>query len=548
MQMKEYRISDLFEKVEVQKIQGKANDFPTKKDDIHTIPLLTSTGSNQGFSRYAAKEDCPTILQDVISIASNGDAGATFYQAEPFAVLQDAYAIQLKAHKMTETIGLYLAAAIRKAIYDTHDWVNKAGWNNIKDSIITLPSVTHIVPDWAIMAQIGGGGGEMNNFDTSTWKEFKIGDVFDIRSSNGIFHANALNISEQPFEGSHPYVVRSSKNNGIRGYIKEDEVALNPAKTISFAQDTAEMFYQKEQYFTGNKVKVISIKNDVEMSENIALFMIAIMKKAFVKFQWGSSFDTKLLNDVIIALPVTEINEPDWDYMQERIAELEQERIAELEQYLIATGLNDYELTDEDKQILATKLTDGGASQSSESGGGCWKEARKFKLVDIANVSYGTKFDKNKMSHACPEINFVSRTAINNGVSDCVDECGIKPFATGTITLALGGSIGSCFIQERPYYTGQNVGVIELPTYVTDKAKVYFVGALQKECKAQFTAFANEINRYLKTTLSVLLPTTSNGQPDWDFMDKYIHAIEKAVIADVVKYKDEIIMNTKTIA
>lgn len=157
MQMKEYRISDLFEKVEVQKIQGKANDFPTKKDDIHTIPLLTSTGSNQGFSRYAAKEDCPKILQNVISIASNGDAGATFYQAEPFAVLQDAYAIQLKAHKMTETIGLYLAATIRKAIYDTHDWVNKAGWNNIKDSIITLPSVTHIVPDWAMMAQIGGG-------------------------------------------------------------------------------------------------------------------------------------------------------------------------------------------------------------------------------------------------------------------------------------------------------------------------------------------------------------------------------------------------------
>lgn len=96
--------------------------------------------------------------------------------------------------------------------------------------------------------------------------------------------------------------------------------------------------------------------------------MIAIMKKAFVKFQWGSSFDTKLLNDAVVSLPVTEINEPDRNYMQEhiaeleqeRITELEQERITELEQYLIATGLNDYELTEEDKQILTTKLTDGG--------------------------------------------------------------------------------------------------------------------------------------------------------------------------------------------
>ena len=36
---------------------------------------------------------------------------------------------------------------------------------------------------------------------------------------------------------------------------------------------------------------------------------------------------------------------PDFDYMQERIEELEQ--------YLVATGLNDYELTDEDIETLS---------------------------------------------------------------------------------------------------------------------------------------------------------------------------------------------------
>lgn len=124
MKMKEYRISDLFEIVEVQKIQGEANDFPTMKDETHTIPLLTSAGNNQGFSGYAAKKDCPTILQNVITIASGGCVGATFYQAEPFAILHGAYAIRLKTHKMTEAIGLYLTAAIRKAIYgDARHWI-----------------------------------------------------------------------------------------------------------------------------------------------------------------------------------------------------------------------------------------------------------------------------------------------------------------------------------------------------------------------------------------------------------------------------------------
>ena len=46
--------------------------------------------------------------------------------------------------------------------------------------------------------------------------------------------------------------------------------------------------------------------------------------------------------------------------MQDHIAELEQDHIAELEQYLIAAGLNDYELTEEDKSVLAAKLVDGG--------------------------------------------------------------------------------------------------------------------------------------------------------------------------------------------
>lgn len=85
----------------------------------------------------------------------------------------------------------------------------------------------------------------MNNFDTSTWKEFKIGDVLDIRSSNGIFHANALNISEQPFEGSHPYVVRSSKNNGIRGYIKENKISETGARMLKFQEQLADEYKYK---------------------------------------------------------------------------------------------------------------------------------------------------------------------------------------------------------------------------------------------------------------------------------------------------------------
>ena len=39
----------------------------------------------------------------------------------------------------------------------------------------------------------------------------------------------------------------------------------------------------------------------------------------------------------------------------------------------------------------------------------------------------------------------------------------------------------------------------------------------------------------------MLLPIKSDGTPDFEYMERYIRAMEKVVIADVVKYKDKVI-------
>ena len=45
----------------------------------------------------------------------------------------------------------------------------------------------------------------------------------------------------------------------------------------------------------------------------------------------------------------------------------------------------------------------------------------------------------------------------------------------------------------------------------------------------------------------IQLPVTHNGAPDFDYMERYIRAMEKLVIADVVKYKNKIIEKTKEV-
>jgi len=151
----------------------------------------------------------------------------------------------------------------------------------------------------------------------------------------------------------------------------------------------------------------------------------------------------------------------------------------------------------------------------------------EFLLKDIATLTNGNKFDKNKMSHDNPSINFVSRTGFNNGISDFVDKIDdVEPYPAGAITLALGGSVGSTFVQPKPFYTGQNVGVIEFENK-SDKMKQFVAIVLNKVCSTQFSAFKNEINKHFKRDLSIPLPLKPSADPsnydqtdiDWDYME-----------------------------
>ena len=42
-------------------------------------------------------------------------------------------------------------------------------------------------------------------------------------------------------------------------------------------------------------------------------------------------------------------------------------------------------------------------------------------------------------------------------------------------------------------------------------------------------------------SLSIELPIKLDGTPDFEYMERYIRAMENVVIVDVVKYKDKVI-------
>ena len=168
-----------------------------------------------------------------------------------------------------------------------------------------------------------------------------------------------------------------------------------------------------------------------------------------------------------------------------------------------------------------------------------------FFLKDLYIIKMGDKLDKNKMSQDCPTINFVSRISYNNGVDIKVDKIeGKDPNKAGLLTVSLGGEyLGSCYIQKEPFYTAQNVAIMEARFPQMTVPVNHFICALVKfECQTKYYAFGRELNTHRNKDFEINLPINyrDNGiplidkdlnlskegfVPDWEFMEQYITSL-----------------------
>ena len=364
---KKILIKDILRKVNTKKIPLKRNECSLIKTEQYNLPARTATTQNQGLSCFVPRNDA-TVLINKISVSANGDFSA-FWHDEEFTILQDSYALEGNGFELNREKALYIISAMQKALSKKYNWENKPCWNKIKNENIYLPATYDNEIDFELMENqikkladkqieelerylltIGLNDYELTEdeklslsfFKTITYdnkrnnsniikdglliKEFKIGDLFDVKSSKKKFNACDVTV----LKVGYPYVVRTSLNNGILGYINEDPKYLNEKNTISFGQDTATMFYQEQPYFTGDKIKILSLKKG-NLNNITAQFFLTVMRKAFASFTWGaSSFNEDIIKNTVILLPVTYTEEIDFELMEKYIRAIEKITIKKL--------------------------------------------------------------------------------------------------------------------------------------------------------------------------------------------------------------------------
>lgn len=190
-------------------------------------------------------------------------------------------------------------------------------------------------------------------------------------------------------------------------------------------------------------------------------------------------------------------------------------------------------------------------------------EWKTFYLKDLYDIRMGDKLDKNKMSQECPSVNFVSRISYNNGVDLKVDLIeGKQPNKAGLLTVSLGGEyLGSCYIQKEPFYTAQNVAILEPRVSQQTFFVNLFICALVKfECQTKYYAFGRELNTHINSDFEINLPVAKDvfnnpiiditkqfskeGYiPDWQFMEKFIESLHHKPLTTSNKNKKSIELN-----
>ena len=360
--------------------------------------------------------------------------------------------------------------------------------------------------------------------DTSNWKEFRIGDLFDIHPTKAY---KKLNVDLFDDNGAIPVLSNSSANNGIGGYSCLD--ATENGNIITFSDTTTgadTMFYQAKPFVGYAHVQGM-YPLGFELTERTALFLISSIRMAAgTEWSYANKFNRALVAEINILLPETDSGEPDWDFMEQYIAELKEERVAELDAYLTVCGLNDYELTEEDKEVL---------SATPE-----WRDFRignLFKLEKSKPVLSKMDIQNEGLYPA-----FSSDTR-NNGILGYTDIPDFK-IEEGECRVIFGDHTRTMNITREDFSILDNVKILNpYKKDISDECLLYIFTRWRKAVPdrgyARHWKWAKEAE--------FKLPVYSDGTPDFEYMEKYIRAIEKLTIKGVVEWKDKEIEKTKEI-
>ena len=355
----------------------------------------------------------------------------------------------------------------------------------------------------------------MRRIDTTYWKVFRVGELFDIIGGKGITKNEIFE-----HQGSLPAIQSGEENFGCIGYIDKDycvkqkySISKGECLTVARSGSSGYVGYQAAQCVVGDSAKILEPK--FEANTLRLLFLRSALMVNKVKYAYTDKVTNDNYAKDIIKLPSTPDGSPNWKYMEEYMRKIEQRT---------QTAISALAASKNKPHKIDTTY---------------WKE---FVMNDLFEIVKGKRLTKFNMREG--NINYIGATSFNNGITAKIsNEKYIH--SAGKITVCYNGSIGQTFYQNEPFWATDDVNVL-YPKFKMSRFIALFLSPIISKIGSNY-AYIDKWTVNKMRSSKILLPATPAGEPDWHYMEMYmrgVEAIAKEKIALLTKKKQEPLQQT----
>lgn len=328
---KEFSVLSLF-KIE----RGKRLVIPKRIKG--NIPLVTAGFQNAGVAELIKNEEQKSYF-NAVTIDMFGNS---FYREYEFKCDDNIHVLKNKA--LNRFNGNFIANCFNQTTQNTFSYGKQFRLKTLEKLKILFPTNEKGEPDFEFMEAFMKQKEQekfqeyndyisqriktlkdfksVESIEEKKWAEFFLKDIFkEIQRGKRLKKADHQ-------KGKMPYVSSTGSNNGVDGYVgnKEKVRIFSNCLTIANSGSVGACFYQPFKFVASDHVT--KLKND-NFNEYTYKFISSLVKRLGIKYSFNREMNDARIKREKILLPVNEKKEPDYDYMENYMKQLEYKKLNE---------------------------------------------------------------------------------------------------------------------------------------------------------------------------------------------------------------------------
>ena len=311
----------------------------TKADmNIGDIPFIGASESNNGVTAFTSTIN-NSYDRNVLGVNYNGSVGFSFYHPYDAIFSDDVKRVIWKDQERNNKYTLLFLSTIIGQQKDKYAYGYKFNGQRMKRQKVLLPVNAENEINWSYMEDYMRGLEKellttaINNLCKQLiindiisggdnlyprWKEFYFTEVFTrIQRGKRLTKANQ-------HEGSVPYVSSTAFNNGVDGFISnENNVrSFHNCLTIANSGSVGSSFFHHYKFVASDHVTSLEREG---LDKYAYLFMVPMINRLSEKYSFNREINDERIRREKILLPVTENGEIDFKFMSNLMRQIEKD-------------------------------------------------------------------------------------------------------------------------------------------------------------------------------------------------------------------------------